>query len=53
MTAITVICTLVSLLFGYLAIRELKDGSRAGFTVMFILQVLSVACVVLSIYMPA
>lgn len=52
MTGVAFICTIASLLFGYLARNEWKDGRKAGFGVMFILQVLSVICVFLAIYMP-
>lgn len=52
MTGIAFICTIVSLLFGYLARNEWRDGRKAGFVVMFILQVLSVICVFLAIFMP-
>lgn len=52
MTVIVILCTLISVLFGYLARTELKDGNKTGFALMLCLQVIAVACVFLAIFSP-
>lgn len=50
MIAVVILCTLISVLFGYLAKGELKDGNKTGFVLMLTLQIMSVACVFVAIF---
>lgn len=52
MNVLVVICALVSVLFGHLAINELKEGHKGGFALMLCLQAISVACVFFAIFSP-